>query len=360
MITGGLGALGLEVATWMVEQGARRILLVSRRKIPRRSTWHQHQDDSVIQRISGLEALGATIHVLAIDVNAPDAADSLAEAIDTLSVPAVTGVVHAAGVLKDQLVEEITTDAFNSVLAPKIKGALHLDSLFPPGSLDFFVLFSSCGQLFGFPGQASYASGNAFLDALAAQRRRQGDNAVAIMWTSWRGLGMAASTDYITAELNARGITDITKGEAFLAWNKIASLDTDHAVILRALPLDADEPLPHPILRDAVTRRAPVATVAGAEAGGGAQSKARPASGPELETYLNGVITACVANTLSVAEADVDSQIALSEMGMDSVMTVQFRGNLQSVLKVKVAPTLIWKCPTVRHLVKHFVEELSK
>jgi 6-methylsalicylic acid synthase len=361
LITGGLGALGLEVATWMVEQGARRILLVSRRQFPSRSTWHhQHCDNATVQRISALENLGATVHVLSVDISAPDADVLLSDAIDRLSMPPVTGVVHAAGVLRDQLIEEITTEAFNSVLAPKILGALHLDKLFTPGSLDFFVLFSSCGQLLGFPGQASYASGNAFLDAFAAQRRKQGDNSISMMWTSWRGLGMAASTEYINAELTARGITDITTEEAFLAWNKIVSLDTDHAVILRALPLDADEPLPHPILQDIATRRAPAVREPGSDQSNDLVRAERPRSEPELECYLAGVITACVATTLSItADTEIDQGISLSEMGMDSVMTVSFRTQLQQALKVKVAPTLIWKCPTVRHLIRHFMEELK-
>ena len=358
LITGGLGALGLEVAQWMVEHGARRLLLVSRRKLPLRSLWKQQNQDPVIQRILALESLGATVHVISVDISVPGAATDLARTIEELAVPPVTGVVHAAGVLNNQLLEEITTEAFNEVLAPKIQGALNLDTLFPPGNLDFFLLFSSCGQLLGFPGQASYASGNAFLDTLATQRRLQGDNSVSMLWTSWRGLGMATSTEYINAELTARGITDVTTEEAFMAWARITSLNTDHAVILRARVLDADELLPHSILRDIAPRRPP-------NLGDGQQQQESPAGieqlpgGKNLEEHLARTITSCVGDTLSIAESEVDPLIALSEMGMDSVMTVTFRTQLQQALKVMVAPTLIWKCPTVQHLIKHFLQELQ-
>lgn len=358
LITGGLGALGLEVAAWMAERGARRILLVSRRHLPRRSTWKDHESNAAVQKIAVLEKFGVTVHSLSVDMSASNSDVLLTEAVSALDIPPVAGVIHAAGVLEDQLIDEVTTDAFNRVLAPKIHGALTLDKVFPPGSLDFFTLFSSCGQLLGFPGQASYASGNSFLDVLAAQRRQLGDNAVSILWTSWSGLGMSTSTEYINAELSARGISDVTREEAFKAWDQIATLDTDHAVVLRALPLDADEPLPHPILRDIAPRReraSPPDNTSGPD-----KESSRPASGPELEQYLETAITSCVAGTLGISAMDVDRATALSEMGMDSVMAVTFRSKVQQSLKVKMPVTLVWKCPTVKHLVMHFTDEFQK
>ncbi|KAK6008858.1 hypothetical protein QM012_000761 [Aureobasidium pullulans] len=339
LITGGLGALGLEIATWMTQRGARRLLLVSRQKLPHRSTWSSHMQNPTIQKIVALEDAGATVITISLDISEAGADSRLAEAIADCNVPPVAGVVHAAGILKDQLVKEITAEAFDGVLAPKIKGALNLDKLFPPGFLEFFTMFSSCGQLFGFPGQASYASGNAFLDCLAAQRRALGDNASSILWTSWRGLGMAASTDYINAELNARGISDITKEEGFTAWEEISRHDIDHAVVLWALTLELDDPLPHSILRDIVVRKPH--QVVDVQNGGTPPSNTRPTSGLALKTFVTDTVVSCVASALSVDAADVDHAVALSEMGMDSVMTVLFRTSLQQKLRIKVSPTLV-------------------
>lgn len=235
LITGGLGALGLEVASWRVEKGARRLILVSRRSLPHRRNWTEiDEGNEVIRKIKQLEVLGATIHILPVDVSQPDAMERLENGLDLLAVPAITGVVHAAGILEDQLVAETTRDAFDRVLAPKVSGAMALHKLFPVGSLDFMVLFSSCGQLLGFPGQASYASGNAFLDTLADYRRKQGDNTLSFLWTSWTGLGMASSTKYINAELEAKGITSVSKDEAFRAWEYTIKHDIHQAVVLRA------------------------------------------------------------------------------------------------------------------------------
>ncbi|OQD98979.1 hypothetical protein PENVUL_c067G07669 [Penicillium vulpinum] len=344
LITGGLGSLGLSVAQWMVTQGARRILLLSRRSLPPRSTWtasHNPETQSIIQSILSLERLGATIHSLAIDISHSSAVTNLRSALTTLNLPPVAGVIHAAGIIRDQLVEQISPDVFDAVLAPKIAGALTLHTVFPPNSagLDFFVLFSSCGQLLGFPGQASYASGNSFLDALARSRRHDGDNAISLLWTSWRGMGMRASSNgALEAELYARGITDVTPEEAFRAWSAISAVEgADHGVVLRARPLESGEPLPHAILSDIVTRKDRSMDMEIGEK----REQRKKLTGKELVGYLQAVVKKCVSMTLSIPRDEVDEAVALPEMGMDSVMTVNFRMILQQTLTLSVAPTLL-------------------
>ncbi|KAL8733404.1 MAG: hypothetical protein Q9181_003612 [Wetmoreana brouardii] len=359
VITGGLGALGLEVACYLAEKGARRLVLVSRPSFFPRRAWESQKDDAVVRRILALEATGVSVHPVSVDMTATDAVAKLLRVLNRLDVPPVLGVVHAAGTLANQLVRETTTAAFTSVIAPKIQGALALHQAFPPSTLDFMVFFSSCGQLLGFPGQAAYASGNSFLDALATHRRNLGDNAVSIMWKSWRGLGMAASTRYIDAELRARGITDVTRDDAFLAWEQIFSSDTDQAVVLQALPAEGDGVPPHPILETLVERRQTSAT-SGSGITVAGPDDAEPTSGPALETFVSNKITQCMASTFSLAEDSIDAHAALSELGMDSVMSVELRSQLQHAMKIKVGPTVIWNCPTVSHLVAHFVKQKTK
>ncbi len=371
LITGGLGALGLEVATFLVENGARRLVLVARRHLPPRNEWKTATGPvaEAGKAIKRLESLGATVHILSVNLTAEGSKQKLEASLERLSLPPVLGVVHAAGVLEDQLILNSTADSFDRVLAPKVTGGLVLHQLFPVGTLDFFILFSSCGQLFGFPGQGSYASGNAFLDTLASHRRDQGDNCVAVQWTSWRGMGMAASTDFINAELESKGITDVTRDEAFRAWTHLGKYDVDHGVVLRSRALDEDEPLPAPILADIVVRRRanPGAGGAGAGAGGGETKQGHgaatevPKSGPELDGYVDTAIRTCVAETLQMPSADdVDPRAALSDLGMDSVMTVALRRQLQKALGIKVPPTLTWSHPSASHLQKWFTEQMQK
>lgn len=236
-------------------------------------------------------------------------------------------------------------------------------------SLSFFVLFSSCGQLFGFPGQASYAAGNAFLDSLSEHRRTLGDNSLALQYTSWRGMGLAAtseaSADFIEAELEGKGITSVSKEEALKAWEHAAKYNLANAVVLRCRELDHDEPLPVDIIEDIVIRKAaPVASVSDSsfsstsqDETGGSKS-ALPPPGPGRTKYLIEAITGCVATVLQLDASDVDCKAALPDLGMDSVMTVALRKQLQKVLGVKVPPTLVWGHPTVHHLAKWFEDRV--
>ncbi|KAL8797086.1 MAG: hypothetical protein Q9182_007256 [Xanthomendoza sp. 2 TL-2023] len=371
LITGGLGALGLEVASFLADRGARRILLLSRRALPPRRLWNTSTCPmrNEIAHIQRLEAQGTSVHTIPIDLGCSTAASDLQTRLDALSLPPVLGVVHAAGLVEDQLIMNTTPDSFARVLAPKVAGTLALHKVFPPKSLDFFILFSSCGQLFGFPGQGSYAAGNAFLDTLAEHRRALGDNTRALQWTSWRGLGMAATTkeseDFIEAELQGKGITSVTRDEAFRAWDHVAKYDIAHGVVLRSIALDADDILPMDILEDIIVRRAPSAAVADAAASAEGPAAATagdalPEKGPARVEYLTRKISECVARVLQLpAVEDVDPKAALADMGMDSVMTVSLRRGLQGALKVKVPPTLVWGHPTVGHLVKWFGKELE-
>ena len=367
LVTGGLGSLGLEVAGWLVEKGARRLVLVSRRTLPARCDWDKLEASTssglkpAVDKILEFEACGATVYTLAVDIGAADAAAVLQTKLDRLQLPPVLGIVHAAGTLEDQLVLNASPEAFSRVLQPKVAGALALHTTFPPRTLDWLVLFSSCGQLFGFPGQGSYASGNAFLDSLATYRRALGDNTVAFQWTSWRGLGMAASAESINAELQSKGITDITPEEAFRAWEHLGKYDLAHGAVLRTLPFPEGEPLPADILDDIAIRTKALSpgTVEGDIDADTAAGGAMLTNGLDLRIWLEQKIRDVVAGVLMLESAEeVDPRAAIADLGVDSVITATLRHRLQSALKVKVPPTLFWSYPTVCHLASWFAEKV--
>ncbi|KAK2600013.1 hypothetical protein QQS21_005247 [Conoideocrella luteorostrata] len=362
VITGGLGVLGLAVAEFLVENGARRLILVSRRPLPPRKDWHRAGEAlaAVIGKINDMEAQGASVHALALDISSPNAKRDLSDALGRLDIPAVRGVVHAAGVLDDELAMTTTLPALSRVMAPKITGALALHELFPPRSIDFMILFSSCGQLVGFTGQSSYASANAFLDSLAAHRHDRGDNTVAFQWTAWRGMGMGSSSDFIGSELENKGITDITRDEAFEAWRHVSKYDTDHGVVLRSLTFNQGDALPSAIIRDIAPRRSEACSSNHSNTSGspGGDLPVVPETPRNKSTYLDQTIRHCLAHVLHMAADDIDSKAALSDIGVDSVMAVSLRRQLQQTLKVNVPPTLTWSRPTVSHLVEWFMDKL--
>ena len=363
VITGGLGALGLETCDFLIEKGARRIVIISRRDLPPRSEWSSASSKQapVLHRLQTMEKLGASIHVVALDIGAEDAYEQLHQALNRLSLPPVLGVVHASGVLEDSLLIDTPADSFARVLSPKISGAIALHKAFPPSSLDFFVLYSSIGQLVGTSGQSSYASGNAFLDTLAAHRRNQGDNAIAFQWTAWRGLGMATSTDFLTLELQSKGITDIKREEGFRAWEHLSNYNTGHSVVTRSLTFDEDEPLPCSLLEEIVVRRARARDSSAPVEEDPGNREARPSKGPELRTWLDVKIRECIASVMGIDDIEeIDSRVALSDVGVDSVMTITLRQKLQSLLKVKVPQTLTWNHPTVIAMTDWFLKQLEE
>ncbi|KAH6653270.1 6-methylsalicylic acid synthase [Truncatella angustata] len=371
IITGGLGALGLRTCNFLVENGARRIVLLSRQGLPPRRKWpelvvNDEKLSATVQLVQEFEKAGASIHPVALDIAAEGAAQKLQEILDNMSLPPVLGVVHAAGVLEDSLVLETSRESFERVLAPKVRGALALHEAFPPRTLDFFVLYSSIGQLVGTAGQASYGSGNAFLDALATYRRDQGDNSVAFQWTAWRGSGMGTS-EFLAVELQSKGITDVSDADAFRAWKHLSRYDIDNAVVTRCLAMEEGEPVAVPLLEDVVVRK-PRSRSDGTASGGsaeeiasGTRKDAVPDTPEKLQEWLTTRIRECIAAVLMITDIeDIDPRMPVSDLGVDSVMTVALRQKLQTVLKVKVPPTLTWNHPTVNHLVAWFTAKMGE
>ncbi|MGW4947942.1 type I polyketide synthase [Actinoplanes sp. NPDC004185] len=344
LITGGLGVLGLEVARWLAGRGARRLVLTGRQGLPPRERWHEVSEPGVRARVDAvvaLERLGVTVQPLALDVADAAAARRLLDP-STLGLPPIRGVVHAAGVLDNRLLRDLDEASLRTVMRPKVSGARVLHELFPPGSVDFFVLFSSAGQLLGLPGQASYAAANAYLDTLAAHRRAAGDaGSLAIGWTSWRGLGMSTSSEAIDLELAAHGTADITAAEAFDAWELLAGGDDAYAAVLRVHPPGPGEPARTPLLRDlaavAEVRTAPVRADAPWALLGGA----------ERHAALVDAVAHRVAEESGLSATDIDNHRPLTEMGLDSLMTTRVRHRLQQDFSVALPATLLWDQPTV-------------
>ncbi|MEU9608986.1 beta-ketoacyl synthase N-terminal-like domain-containing protein [Streptomyces sp. NPDC048057] len=356
LITGGLGVLGGEVARWLVDRGARRLVLVSRRGLPPRPHWATLPEGPAARAVAtvrGLEALGATVRVLALDV-ADEAACAAALSAQEWDLPPVRGVVHAAGVLDDRLVEALDADALTAVLRPKAGGALTLHRLFPPGQLDFLVHFSSCGQLLGLTGQAAYATGNAFLDAMAAYQHAQGGTGVmSLAWTSWRGMGMADNAA-VNAELAAHGVGDVSAPEAFAAWERASRLGGPALAVLRTVPLP-DGARRTGLLRDVVDADEVMdATRGGAAQPPGAVGLAELPEA-ELRAVLQDRVTAVIAAEMRVAVEELEPDRSLMKLGLDSVMAIVIRRRLERVLERRLPVNLVWHRPTVSAVVEHLV-----
>jgi phthiocerol/phenolphthiocerol synthesis type-I polyketide synthase D len=181
IITGGLGGLGMVVARWLVDRGAGRVILNGR-------TGPSDEQESDLAYLDG----HAAIAIVRGDIASPGVAERLLARAEETGLP-LRGVVHSAAVLDDGLVSALTRESVERVWRPKVAGALRLHQTTVTRQLDWWVAFSSVASLLGSPGQAAYASANAWLDAFVAWRRASGLPAVAINWGQWSDVGIARS-----------------------------------------------------------------------------------------------------------------------------------------------------------------------
>ena len=184
LITGGLGAIGLHTAAYLAQRGAGDIVLTSRRAPDAEA--QQATIDDITERYS------CRIHVFSADVGDESEVAKLLGRIRA-ELPPLAGVLHLAGVLDDALLSQQSLERFRTTLAPKAFGACHLDRLTKDDDLDFFIVSSSVSSQFGSPGQSNYATANALLDGLVAQRRARGLPATGVNFGPWAQGGMASS-----------------------------------------------------------------------------------------------------------------------------------------------------------------------
>ncbi|MEU1949566.1 type I polyketide synthase, partial [Streptomyces sp. NPDC020125] len=258
LVTGGTGALGGQVARWLIDKGAEHVVLTSRRGLDAPGAAELRDE---------LAASGARITVAACDV-----ADREALAGLLADLPAelpLTAVVHAAGVLDDGILESLSPERFASVLRAKADAALALDELTRDLDLSAFVLFSSTSGTVGAAGQANYAAANAFLDALAQRRRAEGLPATSIAWGPWAAGGMAAD-EALEQRMRRAGMPPMDADLAIDALQRALDLG-DAAVTVADVDWDRFAPgftagRPSPLLADlpevrqAATRAAATAT----------------------------------------------------------------------------------------------------
>ncbi len=225
LISGGVGAIGLKIAGWMVDRGARHLVLAGRSK----------GSDSARSAVAELRKHGVEILVRPADVSDPKEVAGLIAQIGQ-SMPPLRGIAHAAGVLNDGLAVQQDWDTFAAVMKPKVQGAwnLHIQTL--DAALDFFLLFSSAATFMPNPGQASYSAANTFLDSLAQVRRGRGLPSLSLNWGMWQGPGLAAGTGVQEQNrLAAHGVGTINLERGLRALDFL--FDSDEAQVA-VLPID--------------------------------------------------------------------------------------------------------------------------
>lgn len=277
------------------------------------------------------------------------------------AMPPLRGVFHAAGLLDDGLLLNLTEARFASVSAPKVLGSWNLHAQTRHLPLDHFVLFSSVAASLGTPGQSNYASANAFMDALAQSRRAEGLPALSINWGTWTQVGLAAAQANRGERLEARGLGGMAPDKALAVLGMLLGQERPQLSVMAFEPRQwlgfylaaAQSPYFTKLAQEPSVRSAVSASKSRLrEQLEGARASDRRGL---LDTHLRELI----GGVLRMAPARVDPRTPLVTFGLDSLMSMEIRNRLEAALGLKLSATVVWTYPTVAALTPFLAEKLA-
>jgi acyl transferase domain-containing protein/surfactin synthase thioesterase subunit/acyl carrier protein len=351
LISGGLGSLGLKVAEWMVARGAHGLVLTSRRGA----------QGNAAQLVRDFEAKGIQAVVAVCDITKE------AEVIRILgeiraTMPPLRGVFHCAGILDDGILDQMNWDRFSVVTAPKVMGSWLLHCATLSDELDYFVLFSSILSLMGSPGQSNYTAGNAFLDALTEHRRAAGLPAVTLNWGPWAESGLATVSGGRGKVIwKSRGTRYIPPDRGIEVLEHVLRRSVGHAAVTitdwRAFLQQFSVPAP---FYDELAKAADLATKrpGAARDPSAARALIDAAQDGERRKLIVELVRREAADLLGGGTL-VDPDRPLSELGLDSLMSVSLVNRLEPALGVVIPMARLLKGPSVEELVNALFPELE-
>lgn len=349
LITGGLGGLGLLVADWLVQRGAKHLVLVTR-------TGRRAQAKDTKERLARWQQQGVAVTIARADVSNLDELRSVIDNAEQ-SHPPIRGIIHAAGVLSDGVIRQQTWESFTAVMAAKVSGSLHLHALTQHLPLDFFVLFSSTASLLGARGQSNHAAANAFLNTFAHWRQRQNLPALSIHWGPVSQVGAAAGHQ-VEAHVQRLGMAMLTPTEVIQGLEamiqspsaEIGMVEIHWPTFLQSMPERGSF-----LSNWRADSHVAVPTVLGLR---GQLQEADPEERRDrLITHLQDQIKKILGFS---ASQPLDLKTGLFDLGMDSLTSLEFRNRLQKSLQCSIPTTVAFDYPTLEELVDYLLDQLFK
>ncbi|MCX2731061.1 SDR family NAD(P)-dependent oxidoreductase [Saccharopolyspora sp. NFXS83] len=349
LVTGGTGGLGAALARHLAGRGFRHLVLASRRGTAA---------DGVPELVTELADLGSRAEVVACDLTDRRATADLVDGL-----PALTAVVHAAGVVDDGVIAALTPERVAAVLRPKVDAAWHLHEATRERDLAAFVLFSSAAGVTGAAGQGNYAAGNAFLDALAHHRRAHGLPAQSIAWGGWAsGSGMTAGlTDADRDRMARLGMPMLRVDQALELFDAVTALDLPAPLATRFdLPVIRARGEVPPLLSGLIRTTTRRTVRQSSETAADLRGRLAGLSAAERAELLGDLVRTRIAAVLGYdGAASVDPGKAFQDLGFDSLTAVELRNQLTAVTGLRLSATLVFDYPSASALAAYLLGELT-
>jgi acyl transferase domain-containing protein/NADPH:quinone reductase-like Zn-dependent oxidoreductase/SAM-dependent methyltransferase/acyl carrier protein len=350
LITGAFGGFGKVLAQWLVDSGARHLVLTSR------SGAATPDAEAFVQ---GLRKDGADVRVVRADIGSSEAAARLIEEIRAGDRP-LRGLFHLAMVIDDAPLVSLTRERVQSVMAPKAYGAWLLHKATRDLKLDCFVMFSSVSSIFGNPAQGSYGAANAFLDSLAHHRRALGLPSLTVNWGVLGGEGYVARNERVaeflarqgTEELSPKEVMELLESSLTAGVTQMMAIRVDWTKWRQFFRGMQENPLLERIF----------ASVESQEASGTTSDwrlKIESAAPEELVAIIGQALRDVVGSVLRVKPDTLRDDQPLTELGLDSLMGVEIENSIESAIGVTLPPASLIRARTIAQIVALIAEHMG-
>lgn len=348
LITGGIGGFGLSIAAWMARAGAGKLILASR---------SGKVSDEEMPRIHEIEATGTKVQIVSLDVTDEAATRAFVGKLFKQKSYPLRGVLHAAAVIKDGFITQLTPEMIEDVIRPKVAGAWSLQKAFDAAGQqpDFMISFSSIASLTGAAGQANYVSANAFLDALATYRKALGDIGGAINWGAIAATGVVGRNEDLKNYLESMGLMGLEETETPAGIETLLATSAPNLFYANAdwqQMSRTNARLPKiPRISGMLQKRA--------EKSSEVRERLMNMEGDVMIAEIQDFVVTQIGNVLKIDPDQIDATTAMNDLGLDSLSSFELKMRIETALGLSLQVAKFLQAPTVVELVAILAEELE-